>query len=76
MGATIPRINHESLMDIAIALPPLHEQREIASFLDRETAKLDALIHKSQRLIELLREKRKALISAAVTGKIDISSEA
>ena len=75
MGATIPRINYESLMDISIPLPPLNEQREIASFLDRETAKLDALIHKSERLITLLREKRQALISHAVTKGLDEHAE-
>ncbi len=72
MGATIPRISQESLMDIQIPLPPLHEQRAIASYLDRETARIDALINKNDELIALLREKRSALISAAVTGKISV----
>ena len=49
------------------ALPPLAEQRAIAAFLDRETAKLDALVARKERLIELLQEKRAALISQAVT---------
>ena len=75
-GSTFLEITKSTFKALRLPLPPLHEQHAIAHFLDRETAKLDALIHKSERLIELLREKRKALISAAVTGKIDISSEA
>jgi type I restriction enzyme S subunit len=50
---------------------PLREQREIASFLDRETAKIDALIEKKERLIELLQEKRTVLITQAVTKGLD-----
>lgn len=48
-------------------VPPTDEQRQIAAFLDRETEKIDALIVKKERLIELLQEKRTALISHAVT---------
>lgn len=51
--------------------PPLDEQRLIAAFLDRETARIDALVAKKQRLIELLEEKRTALISHAVTKGLD-----
>lgn len=56
--------------------PPLAEQRAIAAFLDRETSKIDALISKVRDGIELLKEYRTALISAAVTGKIDVREEA
>jgi type I restriction enzyme S subunit len=59
-----------------LVLPPLPEQRAIAAFLDRETARIDALIEKAEKSIELLREYRIALISAAVTGKIDVRKEA
>ena len=52
-------------------VPPSSEQRAIAAFLDRETAKIDALVSKKERLIELLREKRTALISHAVTKGLD-----
>ena len=52
-------------------VPPLKEQRVIASFLDRETAKIDALVAKKERLIELLQEKRAAVISQAVTKGLD-----
>ncbi len=52
-------------------LPPEDEQRSIAAFLDRETARIDALIEKKQRQIGLLQEKRSALISHAVTKGLD-----
>jgi type I restriction enzyme S subunit len=52
---------------ITLAMPPLEEQESIAIFLDHETAKIDALIAEQQRLIELLQEKRQAVISHAVT---------
>lgn len=51
---------------------PKPEQRAIATFLDNETKKIDTLIEKSKQFIELLNERRTALISAAVTGKIDV----
>jgi type I restriction enzyme S subunit len=52
---------------VAVPVPPRSEQLAIADFLDRETAKIDALIAEQQRLIELLQEKRQAVISHAVT---------
>jgi type I restriction enzyme, S subunit len=60
-------LNLELIGDIACPLPALPEQAAIATFLDRETAKIDALIAEQQRLIELLQEKRQAVISHAVT---------
>jgi type I restriction enzyme S subunit len=59
--------NYTSMSGITLAMPPVSEQHEIAKFLDRETAKIDALIAEQQRLIELLQEKRQAVISHAVT---------
>ncbi|MGW4342200.1 hypothetical protein ACWEED_05605, partial [Micrococcus luteus] len=53
----------------------LDEQREIADYLDAETAKIDALISKAERFIELAQERRAALITAAVTGQIEIPAE-
>lgn len=50
-----------------VALPPLGEQKDIAAFLDRETAKIDGLVTEQQRLIELLKEKRQAIIARSVT---------
>jgi type I restriction enzyme S subunit len=53
--------------NLNICLPPLPEQTAIAAFLDRETAKIDGLVEQQRRLIDLLREKRQAVISHAVT---------
>ncbi len=72
-GIGYPAINPSQLGALPAWLPPLDEQRRIAAFLDRETANLDALIAKKERLIELLQEKRTALISYAVTKGIDPS---
>lgn len=63
------------LMNFTVPVPPLEEQREIADHLDRETAKIDALIAKAERFIELAQERRAALITAAVTGQIEIPTE-
>lgn len=60
-------IGWDDLKGIKVALPPPEEQIVIAAFLDHETAKIDALIAEQQRLIELLKEKRQAVISHAVT---------
>ena len=57
-------------------VPPSAEQRAIVAFLDQETARLDNLIAKVNRAIELLKELRTALISSAVTGTIDVREEA
>ena len=59
-------------MTLIIPTPPKEEQKSIAAFLDRETAKLDALTAEAQTAITLLQERRTALISAAVTGQIDV----
>jgi len=61
------RINLGSLRQLQFCSPPVDIQRRIATFLDQETAKIDALIAEQQRLIELLQEKRQAVISHAVT---------
>ncbi len=72
--SAVPGLGREEVYSLCSALPPLAEQRAIAAYLDHETAKIDALIDKNDKLIALLREKRTALISAAVTGKISVSS--
>ena len=61
----------EDLRDVRLALPPAGAQRAIADFLDRETGRIDALVEKKRRLIELLEEKRTALISHVVTKGLD-----
>ncbi|MBE9091127.1 restriction endonuclease subunit S [Microcystis aeruginosa LEGE 11464] len=66
-GVGYPAINPSKLACLPIWLPPLPEQQKIAEFLDQETSKIDKLITKKERLIELLKEKRTALISHAVT---------
>jgi len=64
-------LSRERLAAMQINLPPIEEQQAIASFLDRETARIDALIQKKERMIELLKEKRIALITQAVTKGLD-----
>jgi type I restriction enzyme, S subunit len=59
------------MRDTAVIVPPIAEQRAIAEFLDRETGKIDALVVKKERLIELLQEKRTSLITHAVTKGLD-----
>ncbi len=66
-GVSYPAINASDIARIPLSLPKQSEQLAIATFLDRETAKIDALITEQQRLIELLQEKRQAVISHAVT---------
>jgi len=70
-GSTFLGISQESIASFPFTFPSLAFQEQIVSFLDRETAKIDALIAKKQRLIELLQEKRTALISHAVTKGLD-----
>lgn len=67
LTATINQLTTGNLRSIEVPFPPLDEQTQIAKFLDYETAKIDALIEKQQQLIELLKEKRQAVISHAVT---------
>ena len=70
-GAKMPRVSPDQVGSSHAALPPMSEQRAIAEFLDRETANIDALVAKMERLIKLLQEKRTALITRAVTRGLD-----
>jgi len=71
VGVSYPAINASDLVGIKVPIPAIAEQTQIARFLDYETARIDALIAEQQRLIELLKEKRQAVISHAVTKGLD-----
>ncbi len=75
ISSTIENVNGEKYANAPFCIPPLREQIAIAAFLDRETAKIDMLIERCETAIELFKERRIALISAAVTGKIDVRDE-
>ncbi|MCO5968930.1 restriction endonuclease subunit S [Actinoallomurus soli] len=75
-GSTVANVRLPVLRTTPIWLPNLDEQRRIADELDEQTAKIDQLITESERFIELARERRSALITAAVTGQIDVSKVA
>ena len=70
-GGGQPNINQESVAFLRIPAPTIEEQTQIAQFLDHETARIDALIAEQERLIALLKEKRQAVISHAVTKGCD-----
>ncbi|USQ74006.1 restriction endonuclease subunit S (plasmid) [Roseomonas mucosa] len=70
-GAKMPRASWDFLASLLIPIPPPDEQVAIASFLDRETGKIDALVAEQKQLIALLKEKRQAVISQAVTKGLD-----
>jgi type I restriction enzyme S subunit len=69
MGTAFLRLHPENLLDTPFLVPDVEMQRAIADYLDRETARIDALITKKQRMIELFKERRQALITSAVTGE-------
>lgn len=71
-GGNQAALNCEILSAFRIPIPPLDEQSRIAQSIRQETSRQDALITEAGRAIVLLRERRAALISAAVTGKIDV----
>ena len=75
-GSTRDKLTQDKMQAIPLALPPPIEQHAIADFLDRETAKIDTLVTKIETAIERLQEYRSALITTAVTGKIDVRREA
>ena len=71
-GATIQHFGPTHLSQMVIICPTIKVQQTIVDYLDTETAKLDDLTTEAQHTIDLLKERRSALISAAVTGKIDV----
>lgn len=72
--STIDNYSASKYQATCIPLPPLDEQRRIVAYLDEQTAKTDALIAKAERFIELAKERRAALITAAVTGQLDVTA--
>ena len=70
-GSTYDAVTSSDVGDLLILLPHQGEQHAIADFLDRETTRIDGLVERKERLIELLREKRAALITRAVTRGLD-----
>jgi type I restriction enzyme S subunit len=69
---SMKKIGQETIRDFIIALPPLHEQREIVAHIREQAGQIDAMVGIIQAQEELLREYRQTLISAAVTGKIEV----
>ena len=67
VGMGIPHVNGETLKNHLVLLPNLQDQNSIANFLDQKTAEIDGLIADKEKLIELLQEKRQAIITEAVT---------
>ncbi|MDP2850289.1 MAG: restriction endonuclease subunit S [Sulfuricurvum sp.] len=71
-SASMQNLSQDNFRDFTFALPDNQEQRVIADYLCTQTAKIDILIAKARQAIELMKERRTALISAAITGKIDV----
>ncbi|NLU64950.1 restriction endonuclease subunit S [Rhodococcus sp. HNM0563] len=72
VGATVSGLNQTTIRKVRLPLPGEQQQRRIASYLYEKTAKIDALISETLLFIELSQERRSALITAAVTGQIDV----
>jgi len=72
-GLTRVGLGQYALDNVELPFPPPDEQKAISTFLDHETAKIDALVDEQRRLIELLKEKRQAVISQTVTKGLDTS---
>jgi type I restriction enzyme, S subunit len=70
------RLYSESFLRIWLPFPPLDEQQSIVEHIGREIAKLDAVRAATERTIALLKERRSALIAAAVTGQLDVGAAA
>lgn len=68
----MPKINQEELGEILVVVPPIAEQQAIAEFLDEKTEKIDTLIDELSKQLDELAEYKKAVISEAVTGKVDV----
>jgi type I restriction enzyme S subunit len=70
-----PGISVEVINELSIPAPPIQEQTAIATYLDQETARIDELVQLTEQSISLIKERRSALITSAVTGKIDVREQ-
>ena len=71
-GTTMEGLNMASIGELHVTLPPPNEQQQILEYIHLENGKIDALYTATERALSLLKERRSALIAAAVTGKIDV----
>lgn len=71
-GSTFNEVSIETVRDLTVCVPPTDEQAAITEYVDIEVRRFDVLTAEAQRAIDLLQERRSALISAAVTGQIDV----
>lgn len=71
-GVSVPHISPEQIMSFQISVPEIDEQRRISSFIRGQIGQMSALFEQASESVELLQERRSAIISAAVTGKIDV----
>jgi type I restriction enzyme S subunit len=71
MRVAMPKVNRDALASCPVVIPSREEQDAIVAYLDQEAARIDALVAKKERLLELLQEKRIALIAGAVTRGLD-----
>lgn len=74
-GMSYPAINSTDLSNLLICVPPLEEQKQIATFLDNKTAKIDQAIAQKEKLITLLKERKQIMIQNAVTKGLDPDAE-
>ncbi|MEU6023072.1 restriction endonuclease subunit S [Micromonospora sp. NPDC047134] len=72
VGSTMENLNSDIIGALRFPVPPLDEQRRLTVELKQATTKIDALVAEAERFVELARERRAALITAAVTGQIDV----
>lgn len=71
-GVSVPHISGEQILSFVTPIPDINEQRKICDFLEKEILKIEVLNRESEQAIALLKERRSALITAAVTGQIDV----
>lgn len=75
-GTTMEGLNMTSIGELAVPLPPLSEQARILDFIRAEAEEIDALVGAAEHAVNLLKERRSAIITAAVTGQIDVRKAA